>query len=432
MRQSRQNLPEAAHHIFTALQHRFLLNETVVVKQTGEFCKIDKCHGENYLVTKPDGTSHEFHISALQRKSHLIFSDVLSFLECITEPTAFGYILIENVFDKISNPGFARKDKKYEILPEINSQLPTTANINSIMPEFSSNFQSGRELDMSQLEILKIDGFENESLKRLIKAYMFINSFGDELQIKNITVESVGSDMQMNGDGKIAFVLFSKLAKMIESEARSRKDKFYDSVRFIVEKIPECDNLSSGPVTKKKLVMNEENWKAQMRIFIQQFSRDVGIDGFLRYLDFAKKGEMELRLELVSTLIDIASYTEWFRNAVAAKQSVLRAKKAKHEQLVLWRKNKLSGPAEEFERLTEELRNYQDWTVRHPLKIHLGRFKEYPLFVMDGRIMMKEGNTFYRLTKENVLSILRSLNLRAKHDKNIAVTLKATMDVLYS
>lgn len=441
MQKSRNDIETVASSTFEALCSRFLLNESVFIRSTRELGKIQRCSKDSYKVLLQDGREVDLDHASLERKFSVTYNDILFFLECATERTAFGYILIEDVFEKISQPDFGAgrvRNHRYDY-SDPNQQHQAQPSRSEGFEQSAAAIQQAweaergiKQLDLTKLEPFEVEGYTGTNLKYLLKIYMFVHSFADSLSVESITLQGVAEAIQIpDYNSELAFQMHSKLIRMIESEIKAKKEKFYETVRFIFERLPSFEGMVPASATKKKTVMTMDNWKNIVRQFIQNYSRDASVDRFLRFVDFAKKGELGLRLELLAILLDMATYTETFRIAVANKQSVLRAEKQRYDQLLLWKKNKIDGPAEDFKQMEEELKDYPSWRVNHPLKIHLGKYREYPLFVMDRQIMMKDGDGFYRLSCEDVLCILRSLNLRTKHGKNIATVLKTTIDVLY-
>ncbi|ELA41971.1 uncharacterized protein VICG_00988 [Vittaforma corneae ATCC 50505] len=106
MQNSECGIQKIAEMIVNTLFSRFMLNENVVVPSRELYGKIVKCTKHIYTVQLEDGTTVEVPFQEIKRRYIFDYNDVYYFLECITTSTPLGRIVIENVFEKISQPGF--------------------------------------------------------------------------------------------------------------------------------------------------------------------------------------------------------------------------------------------------------------------------------------------------------------------------------------
>ncbi|KAI5154606.1 hypothetical protein ENBRE01_3422, partial [Enteropsectra breve] len=345
MQHSHLPITDITEKIICTLNCRLLINESVVVKSTGETGKVAKCAKNSFSVVFGSGEEKTFEYVELSRKHSPTFADISTFLENITIETAFGRILVENIFDLLSEPGFgsvpvrpgaAKKPektapKKKETLDRgqltLNtmdvlkkSQSGIDSNISSHLEELS-NFKKAQRsatggmpravpqppapvpLDFKSLEKIKIENFEDAELKRLVKINMFLMHFSKELGIDKISLEVLGEWMHSGAD-ELAEPL-SALVALVEMDGKTRKERFYDSLKLLLGALPEYETGLVAPQLRKIGKITQENWKTQGRVFLQNLSVQCDSERVLRLCEFSKKDEQNLRLEFFELLIDM-------------------------------------------------------------------------------------------------------------------------------
>jgi len=417
---------------------------------------------------------------------------VLYFLECITRQTAFGRILIENVNERIEQKAFSGQPKIRSgrgaagkgAGPE-SARNPRKSNTNRELSErpdgrtkeppglasgeagrrktrLEASAQEGRhgmdmrykegaakqhatgkeaskaapkppqeQLNTSSLKRLTVPGYEGESFKNLVKVYMFLVSFRADLGLGEFSLGSLGEAVrEPDYASKLIFGIHSALVGVVDADVKARKERYHESIAFIIERLPAFATDSSVPAIKRRAAMTPENWKAQTKLFIQSLRKDADEDRILQFCTFFRKDAFALRLQLLAFLIDIATLTERFRDIVAAKQADYRAAKAKHDELVLLRKKKADEGQQKIEELTEELKDCSRTMAGHPLRVHMGSYQAYTTFIMDGKPFLKHSNDFYHLGKKDVSLILCDLRSHSKTDKYLASNLKACAEAL--
>lgn len=454
MQHNRLTIMDIAETITVALASKFFLNESVIVTATRQAGKITHCSKDTYKITTPDNETLEVPFASLQRKNAVQYEDIFMFLECVTKQTAFGRILIENVFEKIAQPDFGLEMEAFkyavpEYCPPVMQSYAEAeeslkmkraaqhgpddeADESAMAAARKEQKQKYPKLSLDDLSRITINNYEGKMLKKLVKIHVLMTSFGESFEISKFTLEEVAKAVaDPEYASELVFKIHHALVSNIEREIKAKKDRFYDTISFIIERLPEYEPESPLLTPKKRVPMTLENWKAQTKAFLQGLGKDLEDDKVLRFCAFAKKDQLALRLEFLIFLIDIVTQTDRFREFVTIKQNTLRTDKAKHDQLALLRKKRSGASEAEIEALEKELEDYDSRMLCHPLRIHQGKYKNYLIFVMDGKVILKDGDAFYELTKDNIVSIIRDMNLHCKSDKRTSLNLRMCIDVLF-
>lgn len=469
---NRLNLKEIAIKIMETLTHNFFMNESVIVKNTrrvGKICGSDK---EKYIVLFGSNEKLEFNISELDRKNKVTFEDLTHFLKCVTQETPFGRILIENVLEKMTQPGFGenkeiketpkctterkerhinksqketkRKEKKTKISrKDLNGQKNTlliTKNEQKkteFKPEPSEDSEKRKikkkksELRIEDLEKFSIKNLKDNDLKNFIKIYqavrIFKNEFGIEKVDKDALVHAI-HDPEYNSD--LIFKIHASFVTMIEQE--SKGDKFYEILGFIVKNLEDYEGETSHNVPKKKGSMNFENWKLHIKTFIINLSKEIDNDKILVFLDIFKKNSVSLRLRLLVFLLDVSTLTERFRSYVDIKQNNLRAQKSKYEKLLEAKKKLQTTSGDKKLKINQEIKTVEKEINFNALKLHVGKYKDNQIFILEKNFILKQNNDFYILKKDDVSCILNNLKLFHKQDKITSYNLKALYNIIFN
>lgn len=494
MQYSRLSIGEVATKVMETLESKIFINESIIIKVTQQVGKIAACNKENYTINLLSGETVEATRAEMQRKTNVIFDDVTFFLECVTKQTAFGRILIQNVFDKISKPDFG--DKSYRGAP-LNHPVPQTrsnrypvyrnnqkhteigfkepqskatgaSNIQkpyTASPSKALRCEAGQkhlemgdgqqelpnevlknpgtqalkrtkpkheELQIETLPRFTVENFVDDALKDLIKIYQILVNFKDDLGLEDFTVESLGLaiyDPEYNNE--LICKIHSTFIDIIENEAKTRGERFYDSLSFIIDELKPYETDVSVQSLKKRVPMNLENWKSQVKIFISNLSKEMDEDRLLLFIGVFKKSTLDLRLSFLILLVDILTLTDKFREFVDAKQNWMKMEKAKLDELQATRKKLAPEEDEEANRVSKEMQSIEANLLVHPLRVHIGKYKSNSLFLMKTNIILKSANVFYILEEPNVQKVIRYLNPHFKLEKNTAMNLKAISDIIY-
>lgn len=448
MQHSRLGVDEVARTVMSALGTKLFLHESVLVLSTQTPGKISHCSRDTYRVKTDDGQEAEVAFGNLQRRCTVRYEDVVGFLVCVTKQTAFGRILIENVFEKMSQPGF-REASGYREYAAGRRMASNQIDDGADQGHHDADSEEGRgkrgreeearrrpqrpkyeKLDVQSLSQLTIRNFEGELLTDLVKIYMFLASFGDDLGIGGLSAESLGDAIHdPEYDSETAFRIHSVLVDIIENEVKTRRERYLDTLGFVLDGLRPFESECPVQKVKKRQEMTMENWKAQTRLFIQNLSKDLDDDRVQQFYNFHRKDGVDVRVSFLVFLIDIVTVTDRFREFVSSKQNALRAMKSKHDELCVLQKKR--GDEEKIGRLEGDLRDYDAFMVNHPLKVHLGSYDSYSAFVMDRRPILRDGSTFYILEKKDVTTILRSLNPHARSNKHLVLNLKLCAETLF-
>lgn len=114
MQNSESEIDKIAELTYNLLSSRFLLNENVLIPSLDDKYgnisgKIVKCNKDCYVIQMTDNNKVDVPLKEIKRKTNFTASDIYSFIEAITIVTPLGRIVIENVFEKITQAGFGLK-----------------------------------------------------------------------------------------------------------------------------------------------------------------------------------------------------------------------------------------------------------------------------------------------------------------------------------
>lgn len=449
MQNSEADLPKVAEMVMDSLSTRFIPNERVLIPSRNLSGKISGRSKGAYKVVTSDG-SVVVPFEEIVRKFKVSFRDVCHFLECITMVTPLGRIVIENVFDKISQPGFGTRRPYPECM--LDRRLPRSMShkYGESMPpagSFSQDAEAkdrgaqtavlggepkGPKLDLSTLKLYSLPGISEDDLGKVIRIYTFFSTFGASLKIEKFTIEEMVAALRdFEHLPKIPFSMHTSLIGMIEKDMKAQGPRFLNELHVLVKNLPDLHTEPVQQQSKKRVPFDTENWKSQTKIFIQNLSRDLDLDKVLRFADFARKDSLSLRIEFICFLLDVVSFTESMRELVSSCQNQIRVEKSKIDQLQLLRRRTDSEVKAETEKLMAELGNISFRNISNPLKAHIGRYKDYLLLLVGGSIILKDGPSFYLVGSDEALSILRDLDISNKAEKNTSTNLRGIVEVLF-
>lgn len=453
MQNSESDVPKIAEMVMDSLSTRFMPNEHVFVPSKNLSGKICGCSKTAYKVATPDSSTVEVPFGEISRKFKVDFHSVCCFLECITMVTPLGRIVIENVFDKISQPGFGARRMYME--PSPNRHSPRGMPFKCREPVFpagapfqQTEIRSPRdrsaqtvepagepespELDFGVLKPYSLSGLEGEELANIIRIYTFFSTFGRCLKMEKFTAEEMVSALKdPEYSSKISLDIHASLVGMIEKDIKVHGSRFLNELNVLAENLPAFQVEPAFQQNKKRVPFDIENWKSQTKIFIQNLSRDLDLDKVLRFMDFAKKDNIGLRIEFICFLLDVVSFTESMREFVSISQNQIRLEKSKIDQLQLLRRRTDSEAKAELEKLTIELDSISLKNINSPLRAHIGRYKNYLLLLVSGSIILKDRLSFFLVGSAEALAILKDLDTSNKIEKSTSVNLRGIVEVLF-
>lgn len=441
MQNSRLEIPDIASKIISVLEEKFFLNENVVLLDGQKQGKIIKCSTNTFRIALLDNNEIDVTAREITRKSKVGYNDVVEFIECTTKNTAFGRILIENVFEKIAEPGFGmtKVENIRKTLTKVQKEPVKTEDSSKKEAIKAENPEPKKsktpKLNISTLKSFEIENIVGENLKKFIKVYIFLDKFNDNLGLTDLTVQKVSEAiLDPEYTSELACKIHDSLFNIIETDMKNCRGRFADNIGSILSRLPELKSVNPVQSIKKRSEMNVENWKAQSKIFIQNLAKETENDYVQCFMNFCRKDNFSGRLDFLVFLIDIVYFTDEFRGYVNEKQTQMRADKAKYEMLQSLKKKKTED-AEELEtinKLSEELKDYNEKTVKHPLRVQIGKYKSYLIFVMDNKMLLKDGSMFYELSAADAIAITKDYDPENRVPKITSNNIKAGIEVLLS
>lgn len=438
MQNSDADICRVAKKVMDLLLTRFMQNEHVLVPSRNLDGKICERTGSIYKIATPEAVA-EVPFEEIVRKSKVDFCDVCYFLECITMVTPLGRIVIENVFDRITQPEFGRR-----VIPDqLNipsrgspncSQVPgrhTSQNAEiglSATQSLRPSSQPERpRLDFSTLRPYSLPGVDEKDLVSIIRIYIFFSTFGENLKVEKFTIEEM-ADAIRNPEysSSIIFRIHTSLIEMIEKDAKAQGPRFLGELAVLVEDLPDFDAASPIYQGKKRMPFDAENWKSQVKVLVQNLAKDLDSDRILRFVDFAKKDYLALRIEFICFLLDVVSFTESMRDLVSSCQ--IRAEKPKADQL---KRRTYSNANAEPQKQKVELGNVSFKNPSNPLRAHIGRYKDCVLLLVDDLIILKNKLSFYLIGSAEARVILKSLDTNSKTERITSANLGGVVDALF-
>lgn len=479
------DITDIASNVISTLEKKYFLNESVCITSTKTYGKISHCCKDAYKVITPNGEEVEATLDQLQRQNLVYYEDVLYFLDYVTVPTAFGRVLIENVFERIPYvgtedqgadcaPGSGR-DRDYHkgyiegcgaglkysdvvmgrTVParEYEGCEPAAQYTKKRSKRGEGSYTGGTSkkhkevahqtttpaevappaeaLDISKLKKLSVDRFEGEQLNLLVKIYLFLTNFNTEFKFGDFDISELGKRINdAEYTSELAFKVHSTLVELLENEMKTKKERFYETVEFVVNALPPSEVEGTDQATKKRVSMTQDNWRAQTKIFIQNWGKDSDNDKLLQFCTFYKKDSVVLRLSFISFLIDCTTLTDRFREIIATKQAALKAARSKYDEITTLRRKKGEADQARLEKLVGDLESQGAMLCKNPLKVYLGKYIDYTTFIMDTKLYLKASNDIFILEKEDVKTMLYSLSSHTKAEKTLSTNLKACMENL--
>ena len=477
---SRSDLGELASVAMNVLKKRFFPNESITVKSPVGRGKIIGSEKEGFYRVRLDtGEDAVVPHEEICRKYTASYEDIISFLECATVQSPFGRVLIENVFEKIASPAFgipeaeeksmgeghSRRAGKYARAPGFmdivngngtfyeRSDAAKYGNIDrtrwmdnervSARKRIEAGFEA-KPLDaarvparrglppqkpgfsVQRLEKLKVAGFEGPLLKTIVKIYMFLGNFKEELKLAEVTLDALKEAlMDAEYSSELIFRIHASLLEMVDTDPQMKAEAIEGLFLHVLNKLPGDEKEAPDHEVKKLAKLNPTNWKQQMKQFLHNFSQKCDDGRPLEFLDFGKKDACAIRANLLSFLIDLAMFTDKFRGFVDAQQTELRAiKSTLDEMMTEKKKRKLDTPGEIREFLMDGIKPI----IEHPLRANIGRYDNNNLFYMDGSVVLRDGDDFYMLGPENLKGLLDSIDLSSRVGRLTASNLKQVLD----
>lgn len=428
-----QNIDKTIHEVskmvLSILDSRFLVNENVFIPSMEVSGKIIKCSKTTYTIQTEDQNALEIPFQEIVRRSAVDFNDIFHFINCTTTATPFGRIVIENVFEKISQPGFGCRQQNaqsYRKSSRSLEQYEAPKNVSFKNQPAGSGLQLKNthveeriQIDVNSLQKLTVDQFSDQNLERLIKIYSFFSKFCLLTKFRPVSLESLAQDIQNpEYNTEVIMKMHRFLIECIEKDIQEYGNKFINELFLLIKQLPDFKEIQPGQQSKKRVAIVLENWKAQTKAFLHNMSIDLDSIDILRFLEFTSKSMLDLRLELLEFLLTISYYTETVKSFVHISQN-----QAKIECI------NNNAEANGDENKTDELSS-RNPIIDNPLRAHIGKYKQFLLFLIDHRIMCKEKQNYYFLHKADAKTILKDLDPHNKAEKSTIVNLKAIIQEL--
>lgn len=451
MQNNELEISKIADIVMETLSSRFLLNESVYVD--GDVSgKISKCSRTIYkIIINNEETDVEF--ENIKRKMPVEHKDVCQFLECITKVTSLGRIVIENVFQKINEPGFGTPGyvEQPKTQPEVKLQSfsrsvplrqkeqvhakkasPVAESIvkppKTVEAKVYSKPQTVELENLKKFTILEI---KNEQMTKFMKIYLFFNTFSDYFSIEKFTFEEmVEAIKDADYSSKIIFLMHKILVEIIEKDLKGHGPKLISDLNLIFNFLPYYNDEQIQQQTKRRLAFDMDNWKTQIKIFIGNFSRDAECDRILRYLDFSKKENFNLRVEFLLFLIDVSYYTESIKNMVMMGLESVKNEKQVFDQIAHLKRKGGADVKEELYKCNDRIRQIAKNNIRNPVRAHVGKYKNYQILFIDGEFVLRNDSEYYKLGSKEINIILKELDSLDKYERITIMNLKEVMGTM--
>lgn len=437
MQNSDNSIQKIADMVMGALSSRFLLNENVMIPSTGTSGKIIKCSKQTYQIQVQDSSIIEVPFEEIKRRFELEISDICYFLECITIMTPLGRIVIENVFEKISQPGFGTRkatacysnkpqhragSKKHEkdrgnIFQEVEFKNQIENYEQKAVKEIKK--RSEPIIDLKTLEPLSIAELPDEYVPSLIKIYSFFSKFSSFTDFKIESLVSLAKQIQdPEYNSETIMSIHKFMVETIEKDIHSYGNRFLNELSFIVGRLANFEAKETIRTPKKRVQITNENWKQQVNAFLNNMCIDLDSTNILRFCQFIEKNSISTRIDLLIFLLEILYYTESLKAFVHDAQNLIKSEKPAG-----FKKNEASSS-------TEDNNEDQTRVLENPLRVHIGRYRNHILFLIDDRIILKDKMDYYIVSNEDAKKILNDLDPHIKAEKNTISNLKSVLNSL--
>lgn len=332
--------------------------------------------------------------------------------------------------------------------------------IAAISPHMNKKFLKSEIFDFSEQTLLSIDGFDKRPLDLLIKISQFLISFSKNFDVKVDSIEELAvliKDPDYNNI-KIAKI-HHNLLKHLEKEVENIKAKQGTWIKLLINNIfPSVEGKESF-VPKKVMESSVEIWKQPLKVFIHNLAGALDCPNLNNLISFAKRGAVNIRLELLSFLIDLVSNMDFFREIIGAIGEEYKNMKMSCENLFTM-KRKVQGniiyplaPSKQVENFNtkdikfqhlennmqlthEQIKNNEQIAqtvseivvetddllqkmVLSPLKICLGRTNNSHFFLLKDEVFMKDfaSGKYYILDNKTLTKLRNTMNVRLKSQK---------------
>lgn len=441
MQNSECSIQKIANIAISTLSSRFMLNENIFIPSREQYGKIVKCNKDAYTIQFEDKTIEEVPFQDIKRRYNLELNDICHFLECITTVTPLGRILVENVFEKITQPGFgARKlsslgfgkmnprgipDRRSKIFQEIeySSHLAPHGKWEDWQPPVEQIRSQTPKVEISSLSKLEIEGFYGADLKKLIKIYSYFSKFGTFINFTAGELKDFANEIRNpEYNSETVMTIHKFLIETIEKDIGRYGMKFTNELALIIRRLPEYKPEISSSQSKKRSTIDIENWKPQVKIFLQNLSVDSDSERPLQFQRFVDPNTLTLRLDLIGFLITISYFTDTLRSIIQAAQNSIKNERLQVDMAAYGKRGKDESDDEGFSKELSMLKN--------PLRVHIGKYRDYFLILIEHGIFLKDNDDFYILQLKDARTVLKDLDPYIKAEKNTFTNLKLLLEEL--
>lgn len=445
MQNSEGEIEKKAADIMAGLSSRFLLNESVVIPSKQINGKIIKCTKTTYTIQLEDSQTIEVPFNEIRRKYIFDVGDICEFLDCITTTTPLGRIVIENVFERISQPGFGVKKPINQGYPKYNnrtlSRIPERTQIFQDM-EYKSplaNFSRKEDkfypteyprtveesIDIKKLKKLEVEGFNTADLVKLINIHTYFTKFQHFSKIKLDSLFNFAKELLSSTYNSENLMKIHKfLIETIQKDVSSYGVKLIYDFKLVVNRLPEFKAKSlPNTVSKKKVSIDMDNWKSQIKVFIENLSIDCESENVLQFLNFNDENAISTRLDLLVFLIRISYCTDTLKQCIQDSQSLLKSERFNIEYNSYLKNDKTD----------EEIQQFREQSVsalNNPLRTHIGKYRNYFLILLDQMVVLKDNEDFYILEHSDLNNIIGTIDSYNKLEKSTLMNLKSIIQEL--
>lgn len=451
MQNNESEIKKVSRRIFDDLNSRFLINESVVVPSLNLTGRIAKSIKPVYKVITTDGKEMDLNFDELKRKNKAQLEDIAYFLECITKVTPLGRLVIENVFEKINQPGFGGRGEP-KAVEKVQGTLPKSAfvgpkgkDVNFPPKKFSAvpdkmgipmklaknTGQKISSLEFNSLRRLTVPGLDDQMASKLIYIFLFFDTFGSHFNFQVNSIEELNNAIcDPECSNPTLMTIHKFLIETVEREIRLHGNRFYSDVDLLFKTIPELVEEIQPTQNKKRTSMDLDNWKHQTKIFLANVSRDLDSERILYFYEFTRKDNYEVRIDFIVFLIKIAYYSEAVRDFVAGDIQSLRAEKQMVEQIGHLKRKSLPEHERDLKALTEEFKAAYPRNIRSSARTNIGCYKNYLLLLIGGDLILKNNEKYYILETSDTEGIIGDLNLMNKKERVTCHNLKDVLTVM--
>ncbi|ELA41969.1 uncharacterized protein VICG_00986 [Vittaforma corneae ATCC 50505] len=215
------------------------------------------------------------------------------------------------------------------------------------------------------------------------------------------------------------------LVECIEKDVGNYGMRFINELSQLVKGLPEYRLDATVSQAKKRSNIEMDNWKLQLKAFVQNLSIDCESEKVLGFLNFADSNSLEPRLDFLLFLINVSYFTDTLKSIIHDSQSFLKNQKFNPD---LTSQNKINNDMDSNG--TDDSNIQRPTVLDNPLNTHIGKYRGYLLILLDYSIVLKDKDDFYMLEPKDVKIVLDDINPFDKVEKITYANLKTVLHEL--